>query len=79
MTAHAAGPWTALTPDSLVTQEGLFFADATVRTAPEIATRVLRIARTDFQRRLLRPLPRRDSCVQSQTAAVSTVSMVAIL
>lgn len=63
-----------------MTQEGLFFADATVRTAPETAARVLRIARADFQRRLLRPLPRRDSCAQPQAAAaVSAASLVAIL
>lgn len=76
--AHAAGPWTALAADSLVTQEGLFFADATVRTAPEVATRVLRIARADFQRRLLRPLSRRDSrAVLTAAAALAAASALA--
>jgi hypothetical protein len=58
------GPWAVLAADSLVVQEGLYRADVTVRSVPGVRTRVLRIARADFQQRL-HPFARRSSAPSS--------------
>ncbi|KAJ0392222.1 hypothetical protein P43SY_011549 [Pythium insidiosum] len=46
------GVWGVLAADSLVVQEGLYRSDVTVRTIPGVPTKVLRLARADFQERL---------------------------
>ncbi|GLE04360.1 hypothetical protein PINS_up013290 [Pythium insidiosum] len=52
------GVWGVLAADSLVVQEGLYRSDVTVRTVAGVPTKLLRLARADFQERL-HPVTRR--------------------